>query len=63
MIPHAGEAAALATAFCWTFTSLAFESAGRRVGSLAVNFLRLVPAFFLLLFFCWAWRGKPFPWD
>ena len=63
MIPHAGEAAALATAFCWTFTSLAFESAGRRVGSLAVNFLRLVPAFLLLLFFCWAWRGKPLPWD
>jgi len=63
MIPHAGEAAALATAFCWTFTSLAFESAGRRVGSMAVNFLRLVPAFFLLAFFCWAWDGKPLPWD
>ncbi len=63
MIPHAGEAAALATALCWTFTSLAFESAGRRVGSLAVNFLRLVPAFFLLFFFCWAWRGKPLPLD
>ncbi len=63
MIPHAGEAAALGTALCWTFSALAFESAGRKVGSMAVNFLRLVPAFFLLLLACWAWRGKPLPLD
>jgi len=47
-IPYAGEFAALATAVCWTMTSLAFESAGRRVGSLQVNLIRLFMAFFLL---------------
>lgn len=45
---HYGEMAALFTAFCWTATSLAFESAGKRVGSLSVNWIRLVMAFFLL---------------
>jgi len=43
-----GEFAALATALCWTFTSMAFESAGKRVGSLQVNLIRLVMAFFFL---------------
>jgi drug/metabolite transporter (DMT)-like permease len=47
-IPFAGEFAALATALCWTFTSMAFESAGKRVGSLQVNLIRLVIAFFFL---------------
>lgn len=47
-IPFTGEFAALGTALCWTFTSMAFESAGRRVGSLQVNLIRLVIAFFFL---------------
>jgi len=39
-----GELAALGTAVCWTVTALAFEAAGRRVGSLPVNLLRLALA-------------------
>jgi drug/metabolite transporter (DMT)-like permease len=61
--PHAGEIAALATACCWTVTALAFESAGRRVGSLAVNLIRLVLAAVFLSAFCWAVRGLPLPTD
>jgi len=61
--PHAGELAALATAMCWTATALAFESAGRRVGSLAVNFIRLAMAIFLLAAFNWVFRGHPLPTD
>ena len=37
-----GTLAALATAASWTLTSMAFERAGRRMGSMSLNFLRLV---------------------
>lgn len=45
---HYGELAALITAICWTFTSLSFEAAGKRVGSMSVNLIRLVMAIVLL---------------
>ncbi|MHC5078251.1 MAG: DMT family transporter [Planctomycetota bacterium] len=62
-IPYQGEVAALGTAFCWTFTALAFETAGKRIGSLAVNLLRLFMAAGLLILFGLAVRGKPLPSD
>jgi hypothetical protein len=37
-----GEIAALMTTVSWTISSLAFESAGKKVGSLSVNLIRLV---------------------
>lgn len=40
----AGELAALGTATSWTGSSLAFEAAARRIGSLSLNFLRVVLA-------------------
>lgn len=46
---HTGELAALATAFLWTGTALAFEQAAKRIGSMAVNILRLALA---LVFYC-----------
>jgi drug/metabolite transporter (DMT)-like permease len=46
---HTGEFAALLTAFLWTVTALSFEQAAKRVGSLAVNLLRLG---FALVFYC-----------
>lgn len=61
--PHAGELAALGTACCWTATSLAFQSAGRRIGSLPVNLIRLVMAVFLLGGFTWLTRGQLVPMD
>jgi drug/metabolite transporter (DMT)-like permease len=39
---HLGEIAALLTAVCWTVTAMAFESAGKRVGALSLNLIRLV---------------------
>jgi drug/metabolite transporter (DMT)-like permease len=44
---YSGEIAALLTAVFWTITSLSFESAGKKVGSLSVNLIRLVLAFFI----------------
>ncbi|MEZ7953555.1 MAG: EamA family transporter, partial [Bacteroidales bacterium] len=43
-----GEIISIAVAVSWTFTALFFEFAGKRIGSLSVNLLRLLFAFFLL---------------
>ncbi|HRI69109.1 MAG TPA: DMT family transporter, partial [Polyangium sp.] len=58
-----GELAALATACCWTASSLAFSAAGRRMGSLSLNLVRLVLAFMLLSIYGWVRRGVPLPID
>ncbi|WP_319269912.1 DMT family transporter [uncultured Draconibacterium sp.] len=60
---HFGEIAGVLTAVFWTVTSLAFESAGKKVGSLAVNLIRLVIAFFLVGTYSWISRGFFFPSD
>ncbi|TVR42637.1 MAG: EamA family transporter [Bacteroidia bacterium] len=58
-----GELAALATAICWTITAITFEAASRKVGSIPVNIIRLVMAFFLIALFSWIIRDMPFPAD
>lgn len=58
-----GEIAALMAAFCWTFMGLFFESAGRKVGSLSVNFIRLVYGFIFLMIFTFFTRGYALPVD
>ncbi|MFV0590154.1 MAG: DMT family transporter [Draconibacterium sp.] len=60
---HFGEIAGVLTAVFWTITALAFESAGKKVGSLAVNLIRLVIAFFLIGAYSWVVRGFFFPTD
>lgn len=60
---HFGEIAGVLTAVFWTVTSLAFESAGKKVGSLAVNLIRLVMAFFFIGLYSFFARGFFFPTD
>lgn len=60
---HFGEFAALITAVFWTVTALAFESAGKKVGSLAVNFIRLIVAFVLISIYTLTTRGMLLPMD
>lgn len=60
---HLGEFAALLTAIFWTVTSFSFESASRRVGSVAVNILRLVVAFIFLSIFNLIQTGYILPSD
>lgn len=60
---HYGELAALATACFWTVTALSFEFASKRVGSLAVNMIRLTLAFLLLAIFTFFSRGMLLPFD
>jgi len=60
---HIGEFAALFTAFCWTATALAFESASLKVGSIAVNLIRLMLAIVYLSIFSFLTRGMWLPID
>jgi drug/metabolite transporter (DMT)-like permease len=60
---HLGEFAALLTAFFWTVTSLAFETASRRIGSLTVNIIRLFLALVFLTVYNMIVRGLVFPTD
>lgn len=58
---YVGEIISLAVAFSWAITALCFEYAGKRVGSLTVNLLRLVLAFFMLgiLLLCFTGHFMP----
>ena len=60
---HIGEFAALLTALFWTVTSLAFETASHKIGSVSVNILRLVIGFIFLSVFTFMKRGLFFPTD
>jgi len=60
---HLGEFAALLTAIFWTVTSLAFESASHKIGSVAVNILRLIIGFAFLSVFTLIHRGLILPVD
>jgi len=62
-LPYAGQLAALGTASCWACSSLAFEAAGRRVGALSLNVVRLAIAFAFLTVTGLALRGHPLPLD
>ena len=60
---HIGEIAALLTAVFWTITALSFEAASKRIGSLAVNLLRLIVGFAFLCVFTYIYRGLFLPVD
>lgn len=58
-----GELAALGTAACWAGTAMFFAAAGERVGSMAVNLIRLVMALAMLTLFEAVVRGQALPTD
>jgi len=47
-VSHIGEIAGLGVSLCWTMSALFFEKAGSRIGSLSVNFIRLLMAIVFL---------------
>ena len=63
MHTNVGALAALGTAFAWTLTALAFEYAGKRIGAVALNFLRLAVGCLFLGLYCLIARGSFFPFD
>lgn len=60
---HVGELASLLTAVCWTLSAIFFEKAGRRVGSLSVNIVRLFLGIIFLGITTLFTRGMFFPKD
>ncbi len=56
-----GEVAALSAALMWTFASVLFTSAGRRIGALTLNALRIVMGTTMLLFTHFFIFGQFFP--
>jgi drug/metabolite transporter (DMT)-like permease len=60
-MPHLGEFAALLVSVFWTITALSFARASRIIGSLQVNWLRLVFAFVFLAILLFFKTGSFFP--
>ncbi|MDO5665149.1 MAG: DMT family transporter [Bacteroidia bacterium] len=60
---HIGEIASLLTAVCWMLSAIFFEKAGRRVGSLAVNIIRIFLGIIFLGLTTLVTRGMFFPMD
>lgn len=60
---HLGEIYSFITAICWTFTAISFELAGKKIGSLNVNYLRLIIGFILISLFTTFSRGMILPID
>jgi drug/metabolite transporter (DMT)-like permease len=58
---YLGELAALGTACCWTFGSFFFDAAGRTIGPLSVNKIRIPMAAALLATALLVTTGHPFP--
>ena len=63
MLSVYGEIAALLTAVCWSFNSVVFTRAGKRVGSVTVNVMRLWAALPALILLHGLLFGTPLPLD
>lgn len=60
---HIGEFAGIGVAICWTISAVFFEKAGYNIGSLSVNFIRLLLAIVFLGVTTYFTRGIFFPSD
>lgn len=63
LLTHKGELIALLTAVFWTITSLAFQQATRRAGSISVNIIRLFIALVIYAVISSFTRGMFLPFD
>jgi drug/metabolite transporter (DMT)-like permease len=60
-LPYTGELIAFVTVLCWSVGSQFFEYAGKRIGSLAVNMIKLLVAFVLFCLMGLITRGELIP--
>lgn len=60
-MPYIGEAAALATAALWSLTSIFFAEAGKRIGAIKVNTIRLLFATVIYVIVITLRTGSPMP--
>lgn len=61
MSSHVGELAAVGTALCWTVSAVSFQTASTRIGSMVVNWLRLVIALAFLTTLGFVLHGRLLP--
>ena len=61
MIDDPGKLWALLSTLCWTVSTLAFTNAGRRIGSLPVNVIRMTLAVALFMMLEFAYQGQWLP--
>ena len=62
-ISQLGELAAIGTAFLWTLSALAWTSAGKDMGALAMSYIRLVVTCVFLSIYGQISRGMALPLD
>jgi drug/metabolite transporter (DMT)-like permease len=62
-MPYLGESASFLTALCWSSTAVLFSKAGRRVGSMTVNVIRLGAALVVMVLLHWVMLGRLVPAD
>ncbi len=60
---YTGEIFAVATSFMWTISAMAFESGGKKIGSLPLNLIRLLFALVFISIYSYFTRGLPFATD
>ncbi|MFI3267804.1 MAG: DMT family transporter [Rikenellaceae bacterium] len=58
---YIGEVIALSVAFSWTVTALCSEIAGRRIGALQLNLIRMILSLTMLSITLWWFTGVPYP--
>jgi len=63
LAPYTGEIIAFLTVLCWTVGSQFFEAAGKRVGSVTVNLVRLALAAVFLCLTLLITKGQLIPLD
>jgi drug/metabolite transporter (DMT)-like permease len=61
MLKYYGELAALGTSVFWTFTSLCFEFAAKRIGTIGLNILRLLAALIIYTIVGFIFLGELIP--
>lgn len=60
---YIGEIFAVATSFMWTVSAMSFESAGKKIGSVPLNFIRLIFALIFITIYSYFSRGLFFATD
>ncbi len=60
---YQGEIFALITSFCWTISALSYESAGKKIGTVPMNLIRMTIAFLFISLYTVIVRGQLLPFD
>lgn len=60
---YQGEIFALLTSVCWTISSMSYEVAGKKIGTIPMSFIRMVVALVFITIYTTIVRGFPLPTD